>query len=98
MSHKSPFRYPLSRREHWRRRLHCRAMRAAGYPQYVMRAQGAFFLVGETDLIDRCIAYFGMWEGPQLDRLARVCASRPVDCFLDVGANTGFYSVMLATK
>ena len=73
-------------------------MRAAGFPHYVMRAQGAFFLVGETDLIDRSIAHFAMWDGPQLDDLARICAAKAIDYFLDLGANTGFYSVMLASK
>src|SRR5439155_15408497 len=43
-------------------------------------------------------AWEGMWDGPQLDRLASVCKALPIDCFLDVGANCGFYSVMFATR
>lgn len=64
----------------------------------VVEAQGAYFLVGLTDLIDRQIAHLGIWEASQLEDLARVCQSRKVDCFFDIGANSGFYSVMLASK
>jgi FkbM family methyltransferase len=98
MPYTSPFRYPIGLFERWRRKLYCRVMRALGYSSYVMQAQGAYFLVDETDFIDRSIAYFAMWDGPHLDELARVCAGRQVDWFLDVGANLGFYSVMLVTK
>jgi FkbM family methyltransferase len=73
-------------------------MRRLGRSQCLTRAQGALFIVDPTDWIDRHIAWFGIYEGPQIEDLARVCRSRPVDYFLDVGANSGFYSVMLATK
>ena len=98
MSHDNPFRHSIGRLELWRRRAYCAAMRRLGHVHYVMPAQGARFLVGEADLIDRSIAHFGMWEGENLDRLARICHGRSVDCFLDVGANSGFYTVMLVTK
>ena len=40
-----------------------------------------------------------MWDGPQLDRLAAVSlAAQPIGYFVDVGANSGFYSVMFATR
>src|SRR5262249_6851187 len=61
-------------------------------------AQGARFRVDTTDYIDQCIAYDGMWEAPQLEELAELCQKRTIDCFLDVGANTGFYSIMFALK
>jgi FkbM family methyltransferase len=92
------FRHPIGRFEQWRRQLFCRAMQAMGYRQFVVEAQGALFLVGTEDLIDRSIAYFGMWEGPQLDDLARVCRTQGARYFLDIGANSGFYSVLLASK
>jgi FkbM family methyltransferase len=92
------FRHPIGRFEQWRRETFCRVMAGLGYPQFVVRAQGALFLVGTEDLIDRSIAHFGMWEGAQLDDLARVCRAHPVDYFFDIGANSGFYSVLLATK
>jgi FkbM family methyltransferase len=92
------FRLPTGRLQLWRRRLYCEALRRLGHRHMVVEAQGAHFLVGLTDLIDRHIAHLGMWEASQLEDLARVCQSRRVDCFFDVGANTGFYTVMLASK
>ena len=65
----------------------------------VVNAQGARFLVDTTDFIDQCIAWEGMWDGPQLDRLAAVSlAAQPAGYFVDVGANSGLYSVMFATR
>lgn len=84
--------------ERWCRRLYSEILQRLGFTQFVVRAQGAHFLVGTTDLIDRSIAWYGIWDGPQLEDLARICRGRHVDCFLDVGANSGFYSVMLTTK
>ena len=65
---------------------------------YVVDAQGARFVVGTTDYIDRCIAFFGIWEQQQLEDLAQLSATRKIDYFLDVGANAGFYSIMFAIK
>ncbi|BAT60218.1 hypothetical protein GJW-30_1_02754 [Variibacter gotjawalensis] len=92
------FHHPLNQQEVAERQAFSASMTRAGYERFVMEAQGAKFLVGETDLIDRSIAHFGMWEGSQLDALAEICQQRPVDLFLDVGANSGFYTVMLVTK
>ncbi len=92
------FGRPLRRMEGWKRRAYCKAMEVLGYDQFVVGAQGARFLVGTVDLIDRSIAHFGMWEGPQLDDLARMCRQHRADAFLDIGANTGFYSVILTAK
>lgn len=94
----SVFHHPLSQYEVAERQAFAASMVRLGYDRFVMAAQGAKFLVGETDLIDRSIAHFGMWEGSQLDSLAEICARRPVDLFLDVGANSGFYTVMMVMK
>lgn len=88
----------VGRFEQWRRKLYCEVLRRLGFAHIVVRAQGALFVVDTTDLIDRSIAWFGEWESPQLADLARVCRSRAVDYFLDIGANSGFYTVMLATR
>src|SRR5262245_39596987 len=96
MTSRPVFRHPIGPFERTVRRLYCEAMRRFGLVPFVMPAQGARFLVDPTDLIDRAIALDGMWEGAQLDDLARVCAGRRVDVFLDLGANSGFYSVLLA--
>ena len=92
------FRYPIGRVEHALRWFCSEAYRRLGAKSHVVRAQGARFRVDPTDYIDRCIAYDGMWEAPQLEELAELARARKIDCFLDVGANTGFYSVMFAHK
>lgn len=98
MAEQRVFHHPIGTFERWRRRLYCAAMRRLGYDRFVMHAQGASLLVGTADEIDRRIAYTGIWDATQLDELARVCKGREVDCFLDIGANSGFYTVMLLIK
>src|SRR5215813_13860496 len=92
------FRYPIGKIEHFCRWSYSEAMRRAGFSPHVVRAQGARFRVDTTDYIDQCIAYDGMWEAPQLEELAELSRKRKIDCFLDVGANAGFYSIMFAVK
>jgi FkbM family methyltransferase len=92
------FRFPIGRIEHTWRWLYSSLLRRLGVNPHVVRAQGARFLVDTTDYIDRCIAFDGMWEAAQLEELARLCQRRKIDCFIDVGANTGFYSIMFAIK
>jgi FkbM family methyltransferase len=65
---------------------------------YVARAQGARFVVDTTDLIDREIAINAIWEAEQLEDFAAICRTHRVDCFLDIGANAGVYSILLAMK
>ncbi len=69
-----------------------------GVRSHVVRAQGARFRVNTADYIDRCLALFGIWDEAQLERLAALASAHKFDAFLDIGANTGFYSVMFATK
>jgi FkbM family methyltransferase len=92
------FRFPLSPWQQAARRLYCSALRRLGVAPHVMRAQGARFVVDTDDYVDRFIAIEGMWEGDQLERLAVLATERPIDLFVDAGANTGFYSVMFATR
>jgi len=93
------FHHPIGRVEQWRRKLADQLGRRLGHAPRIVNAQGARFLVDTTDFIDQCIAWDGMWDGPQLDRLAAVSVTaRPIDYFIDVGANSGFYSVMFALR
>jgi FkbM family methyltransferase len=92
------FRFPISRVEETARKAYCNTMQWLGYPVFTVSAQGAFFLVDTEDLIDRSIAWFGIWEGDQLEDMARVCRECRADYFFDIGANSGFYSVMFALK
>lgn len=98
MSAAQTFRHPIGAIERRAREVYDRAMRATGRVPYVARAQGARFVVDTTDLIDREIAINAIWEAEQLEDFAAVCRSQRVDCFLDIGANAGVYSVLLATK
>src|SRR4029453_16069834 len=92
------FRFPSGRVERFCRRLHAEAMRRLGFTSFVTRAQEPLFVVDTADLIDRALALEGIWDAEQLEDFAAFCRQRPVDCFLDIGANTGVYSILLARK
>jgi FkbM family methyltransferase len=92
------FRHPISPIERAARKLYSGALQRLGFVPHVTRAQGARFVVDPSDFIDECIAYDGMWEQAQLEDLAELASRRRIDLFLDIGANTGFYSIMFATK
>jgi len=92
------FRHPIGAFERKLRSLYDQAMRGLGRVPYVARAQGARFVVDTTDLIDREIAINAIWEAAQLEDFAAICRTQDVACFLDIGANAGVYSVLLAMK
>jgi FkbM family methyltransferase len=92
------FRHPIGTAERKARNVYDNIMRALGRVPYVARAQGARFVVDTTDLIDREIAINAIWEAEQLEDFATICRTHKVDRFLDIGANAGVYSIMLAVK
>jgi FkbM family methyltransferase len=92
------FRSPVGLFERSARRLYSDTLQRLGIVPHVVRAQGARFVVDPSDFIDRCIAHFGMWDDLQLEELAALARRRKIDVFLDIGANTGFYSIMFAIK
>ena len=92
------FSHPAGRLAHQWRKFWCHVLPALGQKDFVVRAQGARLRINNVDLIDRHIGWNAMWEPVQMERLATLCRSRPFDLFLDIGANTGFYSVMFAVK
>lgn len=81
----------------WRKFYH-KILGRLGVASYVVRAQGARFRVNTVELIDRHLALFGIWERQQLDDLGALATTRKIDCFLDVGANVGVYSIMFALR
>ena len=93
----APFR-KLSRFQLLRRRLMHGTLRRLGVRSYVLNTQGARFRIDTEDYVDRVVVVFGMWDEVQLGRLARLASAHRFDIFLDIGANTGFYSVMFAMK
>ncbi|HVG51597.1 MAG TPA: FkbM family methyltransferase [Xanthobacteraceae bacterium] len=80
------------------RKIYSGTMRRLGVSPYLTFAQGARFWIDPADFIDNTVALSGVWEAPQLESLANIALARKADCFLDIGANTGFYSVMFAVK
>jgi len=92
------FRFPIGRFELGLRRLYSHSMRLLGRRTHVVSAQGARFVVDTTDLIDRSIAWFGIWEGDQIEDMAQICHRFRADYFFDIGANSGVYSILLAIK
>src|SRR5262245_37108714 len=92
------FHHPTGAIERFARKAYGATMSRLGIVPFPVLAQGARFWVDPVDYIDSCVAYDGMWEAPQLEALAGLCKARHIDCFLDIGANAGFYSIMFAVK
>src|SRR4051794_26991463 len=62
---------------------------------YAFRSRTIFGakITGDTaDLIQRYIYFFGVWE-PDITAWLR-SALKPGDCFVDVGANIGYYTLL----
>ncbi len=92
------FRHPIGAFERTLRKLYDRAMRSLRLVPYTAHAQGARFVVDTDDLIDRELAVNAIWEASQLEDFAALCLSHRIDYFLDIGANAGVYSVLLAQE
>lgn len=94
----APLLKPAGAFERLLRRVRYRVMRALGRDRFSVKAQGLTFVVGHKDLIDHNLALDGAWEPVQLNRLAIAAGEVPFDVFLDIGANAGFYSAIVAAK
>jgi len=92
------FRHPIGAFEQRLRRFYCETLPSLGIKRFIVGAQGARFLIGNEDMIDRCIGWDGMWDAVQLNRMATLCQSEHFDLFLDIGANIGFYAVLLTDR
>jgi len=94
----TPLIKPAGAFERLLRRVRYRLMRALNSERFTVKAQGLNFVVGHKDLIDYHLARDGSWEPVQLDRFAEVAGKVPFDVFLDIGANAGFYSAIVAAN
>jgi FkbM family methyltransferase len=92
------FQHPIGAVRQRLRRLYCETLPKLGVRRFIVAAQGARFLVGNEDFIDRCIGWDAIWDPVQLNRLGTLCLAHSFDCFLDIGANIGFYSILLADR
>jgi FkbM family methyltransferase len=64
----------------------------------VVRSNGAAFLVNFRNYVDRQIAFHGDYETAQHDYFVGEMERRGCDVFIDVGANIGLYSVLVARR
>jgi FkbM family methyltransferase len=92
------FRHPIGAVEQRLRRFYCETLPKLGISHFIIGAQGARFYIGNEDMIDRCLGWDGAWDPVQLNRLGALCRAHHFDRFLDIGANTGVYSVLLTDR
>lgn len=92
------FRHPIGAAERWLRRFYCETLPKLGISHFIIGAQGARFYIGNEDMIDRCLGWDAAWDPIQLNRLGALCRIIRFDRFLDIGANTGVYSVLLTDR
>jgi FkbM family methyltransferase len=64
----------------------------------VVRSNGAAFLVNFRNYVDRQIAFHGDYETAQHDYFLGEMDRRGCGVFIDVGANIGLYSVLVARR
>lgn len=60
----------------------------------VVRVRGCLFLVSYRDYVDRQLAFYGDYEGAQIDYFGAEIAGFKPRHFLDIGANAGLYSIL----
>ncbi|MEA1938550.1 MAG: hypothetical protein U9N14_05630, partial [Pseudomonadota bacterium] len=92
MKHRIPFikRWLPSARKAW-----ARVFWPAGYK--IVRTGPIHMLVNWNNFIDRQIAFYDDYEAAQWACMEKhLRALSPVDLFIDVGANIGFYSLRIA--
>ena len=63
-----------------------------------VRSNGALFHLNYKNFVDRQIAFYGDYEDRQLAYLTGELSRIGADTFLDIGANIGFYAIILATN
>lgn len=61
----------------------------------VQTAFGAQIRVNKTDLLNRRIYYFGVWEPVLTSHLSRILQKG--DIFIDIGANIGYFSLLASS-
>ncbi len=64
----------------------------------VLPRQGAALLLCHRNYVDRQIALYGDFEREQIDVLLHRIAEGGCDLFIDVGANIGLYTVLVAKR
>ena len=76
------------------KKLYCRIFWRDGMG--TVRSHGALFRVNYKNFVERQIAFYDDFEEAQLAYLTSEIEKMGADTFLDIGANIGFYSVIIA--
>jgi len=63
---------------------------------FIASRHGARFIIDINNLVDRHIEAFGSYEHAQLVKLISIIKSTGSDIFVDIGANSGMYSIQVA--
>ncbi|MCP8940110.1 FkbM family methyltransferase [Alsobacter sp. SYSU M60028] len=68
----------------------------------VERRMGVLLLLDQINAVDRNLLFRGVWEEEQIDALAALTLQHPAlnkgAVFLDIGAHSGLYSLVLASR
>ena len=64
----------------------------------IVRRHGVLLLLDYRNYVDRELLFYGRYERDQLDTLTAAMLRHGCDIFLDVGANIGLYSLIVATR
>ncbi|MBL8379417.1 MAG: FkbM family methyltransferase [Burkholderiales bacterium] len=67
-----------------------------GYAGLVRSSQGVFIVPDQDEGVGRQLRTFGAYEGPQLDLLCRMAGLSRGEAILDIGANIGVTTVVMA--
>lgn len=78
------------------KKLFCRLFWRDGYG--TVRSNGVLFRLNYKNFVDRQIAFYDDFEDHQMAYLTNGMKEIGADTFLDIGANIGFYSIILAKK
>lgn len=64
----------------------------------IHESNGGRFLLNCNNFVDRQIAFYDDYEAAQLQRFETALRRHECDLFLDVGANLGYYSILMALR
>jgi FkbM family methyltransferase len=64
----------------------------------IVRRHGVLLLLNYRNYVDRDLLFYGRYERDQIDTLTSAMLRHGCDIFLDIGANIGVYSLIVATR
>ena len=64
----------------------------------IVRRHGVLLLLNYRNYVDRDLLFYGRYERDQIETLTAAMLRHGCDIFLDIGANIGLYSLIVATR